>query len=422
MLNRRHSEAVVIGGGIIGLACAYYLNRAGRQVCLIEKATVGGDDGGASYGNCGLLFFSDLPPLCQPGAVADAMIRMPRRSSPLYIKPQADPAKLMWLLKFAAKCNHRHYRHALPARHALFSRSRQLYTALFAKEPIECRWEQQGVLLVFKDPARLEQYQKINAVLQPFGVAADSLSGSQLLEKEPALSDNVCGAWHHPLDGHLRPEALLSELKALLIDRGVILVEHNPVTRLVASGGAISEAVTPKGRFGADYFVLAAGAWSPAIACQVGVRLPVLPGKGYSLTMAQPKTTLRTPCYFWERSVVATPWRDGFRLGGTMEFSGLNTELDRLRIDNLTSAAATYLQEPIGRTEMKQWVGVRPMCYDDLPIIGAAPKNANLIIATGHGMIGMTAATATAELVTDLITGQQPAIDPTPFRPTRFSL
>ncbi len=421
MLDCRHSDVAVIGGGIIGLACAYYLNQAGRQVCVIEKATVGGDDGGASYGNCGLLFFSDLPPLCQPGAVTDAMISMTRRSSPLYIKPQPDLPKLMWLLKFAAKCNHRHFRHALSARHDLFSRSRELYAALFAKEPIDCRYEQQGVLLVFKDPVRFEQYQKINAALQPFGLAADHLSRSQLLDKEPALSEDVCGAWYHSVDGHLRPEALLRELKDLLIDRGgVTIVENSPVTDLATSGGAISEAVTPKGRFGADHFVLAAGAWSPAIARQVGLRLPVQPGKGYSLTMARPKAALSTPCYFWERSVVATPWRDGYRLGGTMEFSGLNTEPVRRRIDNLISAAAVYLREPMGRPAMTRWVGVRPMCYDDLPIIGAAPKKANLIIATGHGMIGMTAATATAELVTDLIAGKQPAIDPGPYRPTRF--
>jgi D-amino-acid dehydrogenase len=421
MLNRRHSQVVVIGGGIIGLACAYYLNRAGRKVCLIEKATVGGDEG-ASFGNCGLLFFSDLPPLCQPGAVADAMIRMTRRSSPLYIKPQPDPPKLMWLLKFAAKCNHRHFSHALAARHALFSRSRQLYTALFARESIDCQWEQKGVLLVFKDPVRLERYRKINTALQPFGVAAARLSKSRLLEKEPALSEDVCGAWYHPMDGHLRPEALLSELRALLIGQGVTIVEHSPVTRLVASGGTISEAVTPKARFGADHFVLAAGTWSPAIARQVGLRLPVQPGKGYSLTMSRPKTALHIPCYFWERSVVATPWHDGCRLGGTMEFSGLNTDLDRRRIDNLKSAAAAYLRDPMGRPTMTQWVGVRPMCYDDLPIIGAGPKNANLFIATGHGMIGLTAATATAELVTDLITGKQTAIDPRPYRPTRFTL
>ncbi|MGD8847874.1 MAG: FAD-dependent oxidoreductase [Desulfobacteraceae bacterium] len=421
MLDRRHSEVVVIGGGIIGLACAYYLNRAGRKVCLIEKATVGGDEG-ACYGNCGLLFFSDLPPLCQPGAVTDAMTRMIRRSSPLYIKPQPDLPKMMWLLKFAAKCNHRHFSHALSARHALFSRSRQLYAALFAGESIECQWEQQGVLLVFKDPARLGQYEKINAVLQPFGVAATRLSKSRLLEKEPALSEDLCGGWHHRVDGHLRPEALLSGLRILLIDKGVTIVEHSPVTRLVASGRAISEVVTPMGRFCADQFVLATGAWSPPMARQVGVRLPVQPGKGYSLTIARPQTALRTPCYFWEHSVVATPWSDGLRLGGTMEFSGLNTQLDRLRIDNLKSAAAVYLRESIGRSEMVQWVGVRPMCYDDLPIIGAAPKTANLFIATGHGMIGLTAATATAELVADLMTGKRPAIDPAPYRPTRFSL
>jgi choline dehydrogenase-like flavoprotein len=122
MTDKRHTEVLVMGGGIIGLATAYYLNRAGRKVHLIEKETVGGD-AAASYGNCGLLFFSDLPPLCQPGAVADALVRMTRRTSPLYIKPELDLPKLMWLLKFAANCNPAHFKRAVVARHDLFSRS-----------------------------------------------------------------------------------------------------------------------------------------------------------------------------------------------------------------------------------------------------------------------------------------------------------
>jgi D-amino-acid dehydrogenase len=419
MTDKRHTEVLVMGGGIIGLATAYYLNRAGRKVHLIEKETVGGD-AAASYGNCGLLFFSDLPPLCQPGAVADALVRMTRRTSPLYIKPELDLPKLMWLLKFAANCNPAHFKRAVVARHDLFSRSRQLYEALFENETIACQWEPQGVLLVFKERALLRQYQRLNAVLRPYGVAATRLSKTEVLQKEPALADDVCGAWYHSVDSHLRPETLVRELKAVLMAREVTITENCALRRLDVSGDAITAAITTRGTFTADRYVLATGAWSAPIARQLGVRLPVQPGKGYSLTMERPRSPLRFPCYFWERSVVATPWQDGLRLGGTMEFSGFNRDFDAVRIDNLKSAAAAYLREPPGQPVLEQWAGVRPMCSDDLPIIGVSPRNPNLYLATGHGMIGMTAATATAELVTHLITGKNPAFDPVPFSPLRF--
>ncbi len=419
MTHTRHTEVLVIGGGIIGLACAYFLHRAGRKVCLIEKEKVGGD-GAASYGNCGLLFFSDLPPLCQPGAVADALVRMIRRTSPLYIKPQPDLPKLVWLLRFAAKSTRSHFRHALAARHALFARSSELYDQLFAREKIECQWEQKGVLLVFKQSQPLEQYDRINAALRPFGMAATRLTRAELLEKEPALGRDVCGGWYHPLDSHLRPELLLRELRALLIHRGVTILEDCPLTRLKVSAGAVSEVATSKGRWKADHYVLAAGAWSTSIASRLGLRLPVQPGKGYSLTMARPEAALKIPCYFWERSVVATPWQDGLRLGGTMEFSGYNRQLDRVRLDNLTSAAQAYLQDTPKQPVAEAWTGLRPMSYDDLPIIGPAPGHDNLFIATGHGMIGLTAATGTAELVTHMITGHKPVVNPAPFSLLRF--
>jgi D-amino-acid dehydrogenase len=419
MRDQGHTEVLVIGGGIIGLTIAYYLNRAGRKVCLIEKETVG-SDAASSYGNCGLLYFSDLPPLCQPGAVADALVRMTRRTSPLYIKPELNLPKLMWLLKFAAKCNYAHFRHAVAARHALFTRSRELYVDLFKMENIACQWEQQGVLLVFKQRALLNQYQKINAVLRPYGAAATRLSRAQLLQKEPALADDVCGAWYHPADSHIQPETLLNELKTVLIARGVTIIESCTLRRLDVSSGTITAAITTRGKLTADQYVLAAGVWSSSIARQLGVRLPVQPGKGYSITMARPRSALRFPCYFWERAVVATPWQDGCRLGGTMEFSGLNRDLDTVRIDNLKSAATAYLREPLMQPVLERWVGLRPMCSDDLPIIGALPRNPNLYLATGHGMIGMTAATGTAELVAHLITGEKTAIDPAPYSPERF--
>jgi D-amino-acid dehydrogenase len=152
----------------------------------------------------------------------------------------------------------------------------------------------------------------------------------------------------------------------------------------------------------------------------LGVRLPIQPGKGYSITMGRPALCPQIPCYLHERRVVATPWPSGYRLGGTMEFSGFDTELDRPRLDALTSAAGEYLRQPLGRPVIEEWAGLRPMTFDDLPVIGRVPGLANLMLATGHGMLGVTTAPATGKLAAELICGEPPHIDPSPFRLERF--
>jgi D-amino-acid dehydrogenase len=167
--------------------------------------------------------------------------------------------------------------------------------------------------------------------------------------------------------------------------------------------------------------VLSTGAWTPQLTGQLKLDLPVQPGKGYSLTMRRPETCPQMPCYFYERSVVATPWKSGFRLGGTMEFSGFNSNIFARRIQNLTSAAAEYLKGPLGNPVMEEWVGMRPMVYDDLPIIDRAPNHHNLVVATGHGMSGISMATSTGKLVAEMVSRRKPHIDPTPFGIRRFN-
>lgn len=136
--------------------------------------------------------------------------------------------------------------------------------------------------------------------------------------------------------------------------------------------------------------------------------------------MARPKVCPQIPCYFYERSVVAIPWQSGFRLGGTMELSGFNTEMVADRVENLKLAAREYLKEPLGETVEEEWVGMRPMTYDDLPVIDRAPRHRNLFVATGHGMMGITMAPSTGKLVAEIITGKSLHLDPAPFNIKRF--
>jgi len=256
--------------------------------------------------------------------------------------------------------------------------------------------------------------------LEPYGLAAEPLVGKALQRHEPALRPDVYGAWFHHADGHLRPDRLLRSWKRTLLGAGVAIEETCGLKGFHLSGNRIEAAATGRGDVSAEHYVLAAGAWSAAIAGQLGLHLPVQPGKGYSITMERPAVCPRTPCYLYERRVVATPWPSGYRLGGTMEFSGFSTALDPRRLAALTSAAGEYLKDPVGDPVVEEWTGLRPMTYDDLPVIGRAPRFRNLTLATGHGMLGITAAPATGKLVAEIVCGAPPHIDPDPFSVGRF--
>ena len=414
----KRSDVLIIGGGIIGLASAYYLAKAGQKVRLIEQDTIGA---GASRGNCGLVVTSHLVPLCAPGAILQETKRWLQGRSPLYIKLAPDVKRFAWLLNFARKCNRAHLAHAISVREQILTHSRTLFAKLFKQEQIDCDWEENGILMLFKSRSAMQKYGEINALLKPYGHDAVSVVGNELFRLEPALSRDLYGAWLHKTDGHLRPDKLMTAWQRVLQAQGVEFEENCRLETLAADNHRIQGAQTANGYFTAATYVLATGAWTPQLTHQLKLHLPIQPGKGYSLTMPRPAVCPQIPCYFYEESVVATPWKSGFRLGGTMEFSGFNSDIHARRIQNLTAAAKEYLQEPIGEPVMEEWVGMRPMVYDDLPIIDRAPHHHNLVIATGHGMTGISMATSTGKLVAEMITGRELHMDARAFGIRRFN-
>jgi len=416
-VTNHSSEVLVVGGGIIGLACAYYMAGEGMNVRILEKGRVGE---GASHGNCGLLFFSDLPPLCGPGIVRKELPRVFRKDSPLHVRVGVDASRYLWLLRFTGRCNRFHFLRALKARERLLFLSRCLFHELMEEEDLDCGWERRGVLLAHMDRADMEGYGEISALLKPYGAHAEHIPKSLLPSLEPALGENVCGAWRHGLDSHVRPEKLVEALKAVVIEKGVSVEEGCPVLGFSQRNGRIHRVLTPRGSWAAENIVLAAGAWTPILAKMLSLRLPVQPGKGYSVTMERPEACPVIPCYFSERRVVATPWRDGLRLGGILEFSGHNLRMAGPRIRGLREAAAAYLRTPLSSRVVEEWTGMRPMSPDDLPVIGRSSRITNLIIATGHGILGLTTAAGTGRLVSRMARDQQTEIDARPFSPDRF--
>jgi D-amino-acid dehydrogenase len=307
-------------------------------------------------------------------------------------------------------------RRAVRARESLLQSSDRLFQELFRQPGLEAEYERRGLLIVCRTEKAMAAYEPKNESLRPYGHAAEPLVGRALRELEPALREDVYGAWHHRTDSHLRPERLLQSWRRVLIRAGVTIEEHCRLERFDRAGERITAAVTSRGTLAAREVVLAAGAWSAPVAAQLRLRLPLQPARGYSITMSRPAVCPQIPCSFSEKRVVATPWPSGYRLGGTMEFSGFGTPPDPRRFAALTSAAAAYLKQPAGRPVVEEWTGLRPMTVDDLPLIGPAPGLRNLWMATGHGMLGVTAAPATGKLVQEMICGETPHIDPAPFR------
>ncbi len=409
-------RVLVVGGGVIGLACASFLRRAGCRVELLERETVGA---GASRGNCGLLFGSDLVPLCHPGAIGRELKLLLRRRSPLAVRPAADPARLTWFLRFWRSCRPARLFPAMQARAAILSSSIALYEEFFARRTIRAGEERRGVLLVFESPEAFRAYEETARLLSAWGCAAEAVAAGRLREVEPALRADLAGGWWQRRDLHVRPERLLASWKQEALEAGVALREGCTVLGFRRRGERIEAVRTTWGDHEADQVILAAGAWTAPLARRAGWRPPIQPGKGYSRTFPRSGRPPAIPCYLYDRRVVVTPFADGIRLGGTMEFAGFDLSLNPARLDALSRAAAAGLEKP-PEGPGESWAGLRPLSPDDLPLIGPVPGRRNLWIASGHGMLGLTTAPATGRLIAELVTGAAPHIDPQPFSPRRF--
>jgi D-amino-acid dehydrogenase len=412
-------DAIVIGGGVIGMTTAYYLSKQGWKVRLLEARRVGA---GCSHGNCGFICPSHVLPLTIPGAPWRIIGKIFSQDSPLSIKLRFDPALWGWLVRFALRCREPNMMQVAEARHALLSSSMELYRQLLTDESLDVEWQDRGLLLVFRSSKEFNAYESTATLLQErFGVVGKPYEGKHLTDLEPSLREGCAGGWHYAGDSHLRPDKLMSALALLLRSCGVELVEGVTARQFNVDNGRAHAIETSAGRMTAQLIVLATGAESFIFARQLGCRIPIQPGKGYSITMPRPDHAPSIPLIFEDYHVAVTPWSSGLRIGSTMEFAGYDRTINQRRIALFKRAAAEYLVEPCDRPIQEEWYGWRPMTYDELPCIGSVPKASNVIVAAGHGMVGVASATSTGKLVAELASGIEPHIDPAPYAPDRFS-
>lgn len=416
-MTTHHDDILILGAGAIGLSTALALLEAGRGVRVLDAGDVGG---GASHGNCGTITPSHAPPLAAPGVVAQALRWMLTPDAPLYLKPRFDPELWGWLLKFAARCNPRDWRQSAQARAALLNDSRARLVDWVRRYGLDCEFREEGLDYVFRDAAKFAQYVRESEALQAFGIASEIIDGGDYERQEPAVRAGVAGAIRFPDDARLRPDRYVAELARAVRERGGVIETGCRVLSARTEGDAI-RVQTEKGEHRGRQAVIALGAWTPAFARQLGLRAPIQPGKGYSITYSRPPRVPRRPMVLKDRSVCVTVWDSGFRLGSTMEFSGYDDVLNETRLAALERGAREFLHMPVGEVVQERWCGWRPMTYDDLPLLGRAPGHERLWLAAGHGMLGISMSAATGQFMADLITGAAPAFDPHPYRPERFA-
>ncbi|OQY03901.1 MAG: hypothetical protein B6I22_10585 [Desulfobacteraceae bacterium 4572_123] len=417
-MNKKTNDAVIVGGGVIGAFTAYYLLEKGWHVTIVDKGRFGS---GSSEGNCGLVLPNYILPVNMPGTLLKAFKWMFTNNAPLYVKPRFNLDLIQWLFNFSRKCTMKAALSAARGRHVLLQRSFELFLSIMEKEKLQCNWDVCGSLHVYRTKKEWEAYREVVILLRDFGIPVEPLDHDALARFEPGLSPDLYGGWLSRQTAHLWPEKLMDGMYRLLTGRGVTVMENSEVMRFQSVNGRVVAVETGEKTIPGAEIVIAAGAWTPMLAKQLGCTVPIQPGKGYSITTGKLDAAPSVPCFFDEKSVVATPWPDGFRLGGTMEFSGYDDTLNQKRLTALSTAAVQYIKgSGIGDIE-KEWCGLRPMTYDGLPIIDRSPLLENVTIAAGHNMLGLSMGPGTGQLVAEMLNGEPPHIDPKPYALKRFS-
>jgi D-amino-acid dehydrogenase len=416
--NMLKHDVFVIGGGSIGLNCAYYLLKSGRKVTILESKEIAK---GSSSGNAGQIVPSHIIPLASPGVVGTALKWMlDPKNSPFGMKISLDPKYILWLLQFAASCNEANVQRAIPPLNALGQLSTKNFAQLIVQEKFECSYQEQGVLFLYKDAQAFESGRDEGEVMQKHGIPIEALDRIAVRKLEPIVHEDVIGGIHMTGDSNLNPALFLKLLGERVRAMGAEIYENQPVIGFDVADGKVRAVKTDASDFEADEVILAAGAWTPVVARDLRMNIPVQSARGYSLTMSAPKNMPRRALLLGERRVAVTPMGDLLRFTGRLELSNIDTTVNPKHIAGIERAVREYIHLDEKLDIKETWAGLRPATPDGMPIIGRSPRYKNLIIATGHAMLGLALGPGTGQVVAELVTGKETAFDLSPLRAGRF--
>ncbi|MBS1976322.1 MAG: FAD-dependent oxidoreductase [Bacteroidetes bacterium] len=410
----------IIGGGIIGLSSAYYLNKAGFKVTIIDQ---GDFQEGCSFGNAGMVVPSHIIPLASPGMIAKGIRWMFNSRSPFYVHPRINGELLRWGWQFYRHSTEDHVRHSIPALKELSLFSKSLYREWSKELPFEFGYQERGLIMLYQRADTEKEEVEAAHVANEAGVEAKVLSPEEVQKLEPDVRVTVKGGVYYPGDAHLTPQILVGRLIEHLKSAGVTFMPRTVIRRFGVSMSRITSLETESASYTFDEVVLATGSWSGTVAAGLGLTLPMQAGKGYSFTLPKVEKNIRIPSILLEGRVAVTPMGESLRFGGTMEITGVDHSINMNRVRGIVETIPKYYPEmKVAMPDKKEvWHGLRPCSPDGLPYIGRIKKWDNVVVATGHAMMGLSLGPGTGKLVSQLITEEHTSIPVASFDPERYA-
>ncbi len=420
MSVRSSSHVAILGGGIIGLSTAYFLLKRGHRVTVLERGSVGHDS--CARGSAGMICPSHFVPLAAPGMVWQGLRWMRNPQSPFYIEPRWDWELAKWGLRFMLASGRKRAQAASLALRDLSLLSRKLYLDWEAAFGSALGLQKRGLLMLCQTTEALMEEMEMIERAQALGIPAQALTAAEVTALDPNIQMTVQGGVYFPEDCHLDPGVLLGCLERAIHTLGGIIRYQSEVTSFDVTDRRVRAVRAGSTRFEADEFVICGGSWSPQMVHWLDAKLPMQPGKGYSLTLPRPPAVAEICSILVEARVAVTPMHGTMRFGGTMEMVGLNTEINKRRVQGIIQSAGQYFPQFRAEefTKIQPWSGLRPCTPDGLPYLGRLNHYDNLTAATGHAMLGLSLAPATGWAIAELLSGETPAVLSPLFKASRF--
>jgi len=409
----------IIGGGIIGLSSAYYLNKAGHEVTIIDPGNL---SDGCSHGNAGMIVPSHFIPLATPGMISKGIKWMFSSSSPFFVRPRWSGDLIKWGYQFYKHSTKDHVERSIPAIKEISLLSKSMYQQWTRELPFDFGYQERGLMMLYQNADTEKEETETAHLANKIGIEAHVLSPADVQKLEPNVHVNVRGGVYFPGDAHLTPKQLVTQLTTYLKNKGVSFVTNAKVKDFVVEEGLIKVLKISKEEFSFDEVIIATGSWSGQVAARLGISLPMQAGKGYSFTLPDVQKNVRIPSIFIEARVAVTPMGNSLRFGGTMEIIGVDHSINMNRVKGIVDSIPNYYPEM--KVEMpaieKVWHGLRPCSPDGLPYIGRSKNIKNLVFATGHSMMGLSLGPGTGKLISEIISEEQLSMPLSSFDPERF--
>jgi D-amino-acid dehydrogenase len=410
----------IIGGGIIGLCSAYYLNKAGHKVTVFEQGDL---KDGCSFRNAGMIVPSHIIPMAAPGMISKGIRWMFQSASPFYIRPRLSRGLIRWGYLFYKSSTKEYVERSVTALKEISLLSKAQYQQLAKELPFDFGFQERGLLMLYQTEESEREEAEMAKVANRNGIDARILDCGEIQALEPEVKVKVRGGVYFPGDAHLSPQQLMDQLVPFLQSKGVVFQTQTAITDFVIDEGMVKNVKAKENEYRFDELVVAAGSWSGLLCSRFGLSLPLQTGKGYSFTLTDVERNIRVPSIFIEARVAVTPMGNSLRFGGTMEIAGIDHRINMNRVKGIVDAIPRYypgmnVPEP---KEEDVWHGLRPCSPDGLPYIGRLSSLKNVILATGHSMMGLSLGPGTGKLIAEIVNEERPGIDMRPFDSERFS-